>query len=52
MNKIIVETIFSFKGQERPVVILCEMGKQEHADNRRLRYTALSRASHHVIEIN
>ena len=52
INKIIVETIFSFKGQERPVVILCEMGKQEHADNRRLRYTALSRASHHVIEIN
>ncbi|MFT7517856.1 MAG: superfamily I DNA/RNA helicase, partial [Myxococcota bacterium] len=51
LDKIIVETIFSFKGQERPVIILCEMHKQEYADTRRLRYTAISRASHHLIEV-
>ncbi len=51
LDKVIVETIFSFKGQERPVIILCEMHKQEYADTRRLRYTAISRASHHLIEI-
>ncbi|MDP6962973.1 MAG: AAA family ATPase [Planctomycetota bacterium] len=52
LDKLIVETIFSFKGQERPVIILCEMHKQEYADVRRLRYTAISRASHHLIEID
>jgi superfamily I DNA/RNA helicase len=51
LDKVIVETIFSFKGQERPVIILCEMHKQEYADARRLRYTAISRASHHLIEV-
>lgn len=44
-------TIHSFKGLERPVVILTELDQLTHGDREMLLYVAVSRARHHLIVI-
>ena len=48
-DHIAVETIFAFKGLERPVVILTELGRWLPEDRDSLLYVALSRARNHLI---
>ena len=53
-NQVRLETIYRFKGLERPVVILAEIERrlaQERSsvDGQRLLYVACSRAQHHLI---
>lgn len=46
-----VSTIHSFKGLERPVVVLTELGDLRQDIRRELLYVARSRASNHLVEI-
>jgi superfamily I DNA and RNA helicase len=48
-GRVLTSTIHSFKGLERPVVILSELGHESSEENLQLLYVALSRARHHVI---
>ena len=53
-NQVRLETIYSFKGLERPVVILAEIERRlaqerNSVDGQRLLYVACSRAQHHLI---
>jgi hypothetical protein len=48
-DHIAVETIFAFKGLERPVVILTELERWLPEDRDSLLYVALSRARNHLI---
>ena len=51
-GKIVVETIHSFKGQERSVVILAKIHRSEPAQADCLRYLAMSRAVHELVVVN
>lgn len=48
-RQLLVDSIFSFKGLERPVVVLAEIDKGSVEDRKSLLYVALSRARNHVI---
>lgn len=48
-NQIRVETVYAFKGLERPVVILTEIDRPAPTELNSLLYVALSRARNHLI---
>jgi len=50
-NQVQVSTIHSFKGLERPVVILAELAHAHPAQARVLLYVARSRATSHLVEL-
>jgi superfamily I DNA/RNA helicase len=50
-NQIECSTIHSFKGLERPIVILVEVEQMAETDRDKLLYIGLSRAVHHIVVI-
>ncbi len=50
-DAVVVDTIHGFKGLERPVVILCELGRAFSGTRDELHYVGMSRASGHLIVV-